>query len=186
MDANKGEAERCLRAAEKWQRQNRPVKALRFAQKSHRLFPTPEAQRKIGELTDLTQQRRSDRLLNNSSSSSQSSPQNNTSSSSQHNARHSQPQPENQEFVEIDPNLSNNTTSALTSLLYKIISIESWYPCTHKSIPNTLNFTQIGHHHWSTYSAVSSLGFIVLAHRYCHKIYFILTCDIGKKYGCYC
>ena len=134
MDANKGEAERCLRAAEKWQRQNRPVKALKFAQKSHRLFPTPEAQRKIGELTDLTQQRRSNRIFNSSSSPSQSPPQNNTSSSSQHNARSSQPQPENQEFVEIDPNLSNNPTSALTSLLYKITSIEFWYSYSHKSI----------------------------------------------------
>ena len=155
MDANRGEAERCLREAEKWQRQNRPVKALKFAKKSHQLFPTQTAQQKIGELNDLLQARGyqdpdiQSSLNNNNNSNSNSNPMNNDGLRQRRNANHnsnpSQPrqpplnqnrnqnQNQNQEFVEIDPNAINNSPS----FLQNITDIEFWLIFSLFSIINT-------------------------------------------------
>eukprot|EP01083_Nonionella_stella_P093743 262823_1 len=123
MDANKGEAERCLREAEKWLRQNRPVKALKFAKKSHSLFPTPIAQQKIGEITDLLQQRQFE------FNAPPDPPHNSNPTAPPHDpappAAPSHPNTSpNQEFVEIDPNAVNNSSSP--SFLENVLSFDFW------------------------------------------------------------
>ena len=159
MDANKGEAERCLREAIKWQRANRPVKAMKFAKKSHSLYPTPAAQQKIGELADELQQRQanyrdpSSSILNEGSNAASNSQSNhsfhdfgsnlsNNRRNAQNNGNASNPQqnrpysnfradppphnapPQNQEFVEIDPNQIQNGHNSLWT---NIQSLEWWY-----------------------------------------------------------
>lgn len=134
MDANKGEAERCLREASKWQRANRPVKALKFAKKSHSLYPTPEAQQKIGDITDELQQRQANyrdpstasSLLEDARTPNPDPPPNATPSPSSNNHNrnvpHHVPPPEDQEFVEIDPNQINRGSTLWTN----IQSLEWW------------------------------------------------------------
>jgi len=129
MEANKGEAERCLHEAVKWQRANRPVKALKFAKKSHSLYPTAAAQQKVGELTDEVQQRQANyrhptsSLLNDAPNPHpNSAPNPNRASQSSSNEPHHSP-PENQEFVEIDPNEINRPQSTLWT---NIQSLEWW------------------------------------------------------------
>eukprot|EP00485_Elphidium_margaritaceum_P008572 CAMPEP_0202699552 /NCGR_PEP_ID=MMETSP1385-20130828/12785_1 /ASSEMBLY_ACC=CAM_ASM_000861 /TAXON_ID=933848 /ORGANISM="Elphidium margaritaceum" /LENGTH=347 /DNA_ID=CAMNT_0049356527 /DNA_START=30 /DNA_END=1070 /DNA_ORIENTATION=- len=125
MDANRGEAERCLREAEKWQRQDRPVRALKFAKKSHHLYPTTASQSKVSELCTLLRARG----FTDIGALLRDHP---PASDINDHVPPPPPLPQNQPFVELDPNalhsnnMRNHNNNGTDSNVQRMFSIDFW------------------------------------------------------------